>query len=68
MTDEEVREWVRGRLAFESWLRALHAARDASEPAEDLAPRPVKGEGASAHPESEGAPRPLPRRRSGLAA
>ena len=36
MTDDEVREWVRGRLTFEAWLRALHAARDESAAAEEL--------------------------------
>jgi hypothetical protein len=36
MNDEEVREWVRGRLTFEAWLRALHAARDESAAAEEL--------------------------------
>ncbi len=36
MTDEEVREWVRGRLTFEALLRALHAARDESAAADEL--------------------------------
>ena len=39
MTDDEVREWVRGRLAFEAWLRSLHAARDESAAADELRPR-----------------------------
>jgi hypothetical protein len=35
VTDDEVREWVRGRLVFEAWLRALHAARDEQVPTEE---------------------------------
>lgn len=50
MTDDEVREWVRSRLAFEAWLRARHAARDAQSPAADelriaVEPPPARGAG-----------------------
>jgi hypothetical protein len=50
MTDDEAREWVRGRLAFEAWLKALHAARDEEpSPDDDIAaavgPNPPRGAG-----------------------
>jgi hypothetical protein len=42
MTDDEVREWVKGRLTYEAWLRALHAARDAqAQSNDDLSLSPV---------------------------
>jgi hypothetical protein len=36
MTDDEVREWVRGRLTFEAWLRAVHEARDEQLASDDV--------------------------------
>jgi len=50
MSDDEVREWVRGRLAYEAWLRALHAARDEQPSPDDelaaaLEPAPSRGAG-----------------------
>jgi hypothetical protein len=32
LTDDEVREWVDSHVAFERWLRALHAERAAEAP------------------------------------
>ena len=48
MSDDEVREWVRGRLAFEAWLKAIHAARDAEQARDEeltiaVEPPPVAG-------------------------
>ncbi len=48
MTDEEVREWVRGRLTFEALLRALHAARDESAATDELLSTDQRAERAGA--------------------
>ena len=43
MTADEVREWVRGRLTFEAWIRSLHAARDEQAVADELLPSDRRG-------------------------
>ena len=46
MTTDEVREWVRGRLVFEAWLRSLHAARDERADEDEHHPgvRPIRSD------------------------
>jgi hypothetical protein len=52
LTDDEVREWVDSHVAFERWLRAVHAERAAEA-------RPTGGVGAPAgdHDDRVGQPK-----------